>query len=186
MSYRDELMSQALNIKAELRQILLDNNKPLLADKLDSLDIRWNQFLRRTAGRANRSFIELSWPIFSNPENKKDFKETVIHEFAHSVIGPRHGHNALWKYTCLRLGGNGRRCHSMMTPPNIKRRIYRYASCARCQCAVPLPPKFFKRLLKGEIQIKHTCGELVIPHPLDVHKEILVLKHRIQKIEGAL
>jgi predicted SprT family Zn-dependent metalloprotease len=40
------------------------------------------------------------------------FIETMRHEIAHAIVGPGHGHNAVWRRTLINLGGNGSRTHS--------------------------------------------------------------------------
>jgi predicted SprT family Zn-dependent metalloprotease len=35
-------------------------------------------------------------------------EKTIIHEIAHAIVGPGHGHNSTWEKKCLELGGNGR------------------------------------------------------------------------------
>ncbi|PZR52640.1 sprT domain-containing protein [Xylanimonas oleitrophica] len=36
-------------------------------------------------------------------------RDTVLHEIAHALVGPRHGHDAVWRAQALRIGGSGRR-----------------------------------------------------------------------------
>ena len=36
--------------------------------------------------------------------------ETVLHEIAHALVGPGHGHDAVWRATARRIGSSGRRC----------------------------------------------------------------------------
>lgn len=37
---------------------------------------------------------------------------TITHEIAHAVVGPRNGHNYIWKSKHIELGGNGERVYS--------------------------------------------------------------------------
>lgn len=50
----------------------------------------------------SRSFIEMNeWPTV----------ETVaLHEIAHALVGPGHGHDSTWRRQCLSIGGDGLRC----------------------------------------------------------------------------
>ena len=34
--------------------------------------------------------------------------DTILHEIAHAIVGPRHGHNHHWKLTALSIGCNGK------------------------------------------------------------------------------
>lgn len=56
-----------------------------------------------------RSRISLSArliALYAEPE----VRDTVLHEVAHALVGPRHGHDATWRATAVRIGCTGRRC----------------------------------------------------------------------------
>nr|WP_296065410.1 SprT-like domain-containing protein [uncultured Actinoplanes sp.] len=36
--------------------------------------------------------------------------EAVLHEIAHALVGPRHGHDRAWRATARRIGCSGKRC----------------------------------------------------------------------------
>lgn len=59
--------------------------------------------------RAASREIGLSRPLISlySPEQ---VTETILHEIAHALVGPRHGHDAVWRATAVRIGCSGRRC----------------------------------------------------------------------------
>jgi len=42
-----------------------------------------------------------------------EMRNTILHEIAHALAGPRHGHDAQWRRIALRIGCDGRRCHDM-------------------------------------------------------------------------
>ena len=48
-----------------------------------------------------------------------EFKSTVLHEIAHALVGPGHGHDNVWKSKAIELGDTGERCYSVnvITPP---------------------------------------------------------------------
>ena len=56
-------------------------------------------------------------------------RKTVIHEIAHALVGPGHGHNAVWKKKARELGDSGNRCYGydVKTPP--KRYIWFCVLC---------------------------------------------------------
>ncbi|PCI24387.1 sprT domain-containing protein [Candidatus Peregrinibacteria bacterium] len=45
-------------------------------------------------------------------------KDTLLHEVAHALVGPGHGHNAVWKAQALQIGCSGVRCYTqdVVTP----------------------------------------------------------------------
>ena len=60
--------------------------------------------------------IELSlYFIELNGDNA--VRETLLHEIAHALVGPGHGHDELWKRQCLRIGAKPQRlCYSVSMP----------------------------------------------------------------------
>ena len=40
--------------------------------------------------------------------------DTIAHEIAHALVGPRHGHNFTWQRVCRAIGGTGLRCHNLV------------------------------------------------------------------------
>ena len=36
-------------------------------------------------------------------------RDTLLHEIAHALVGPGHGHDAVWKQACLRVGAKPQR-----------------------------------------------------------------------------
>ncbi len=52
----------------------------------------------------------------SNPLTKRNSiehsKDTVLHEIAHALTGEGHGHNAVWKRTCVKVGARPERCYN--------------------------------------------------------------------------
>lgn len=45
----------------------------------------------------------------------EQFMNTLHHEIAHALVGPGHGHDAVWRDMHYTLGGNGRRCSQVDT-----------------------------------------------------------------------
>ena len=76
-----------------------------------------------------------------------EVEETLLHEIAHALVGPRHGHDAVWRRTAQELGATGERCLSEDSPAvetpwvgtcpaghitGRHRRPTRPVSCVRC------------------------------------------------------
>ncbi|MFI7546778.1 SprT-like domain-containing protein [Actinoplanes sp. NPDC049599] len=59
--------------------------------------------------RSDRKEIGLSRHLIGlySPEQ---VTETVLHEIAHALVGPRHGHDRVWRTVAQRIGCSGRRC----------------------------------------------------------------------------
>jgi predicted SprT family Zn-dependent metalloprotease len=60
------------------------------------------------AGRPGH--IELSRHyVLRNPED--EVRDTILHEIAHALVGPGHGHDEVWKARCVEVGARPERCY---------------------------------------------------------------------------
>jgi predicted SprT family Zn-dependent metalloprotease len=55
--------------------------------------------------------ITISYKLASINTEERVIK-TALHEIAHALVGHRHHHDAVWRATCLRIGGDGERCYT--------------------------------------------------------------------------
>ena len=46
-----------------------------------------------------------------------ELRETLLHEIAHALVGPRHNHDAVWRAKALAIGCSGQRCHDFSFAP---------------------------------------------------------------------
>ena len=83
---------------------------------------------------------------------RAEIEDTVLHEIAHAIVGPRHNHDAVWKAKAREIGCAGERCHRVQhsTPKwigecgcgqqwfrqTLQRRIMRNRACAKCGGAI--------------------------------------------------
>ena len=64
---------------------------------------------------AGRQEIGLSAPLTAvHPD--EEVRDTILHEIAHALVGPRHGHDEVWRAMALRIGCSGERCVSDDAP----------------------------------------------------------------------
>ncbi|MET0424122.1 MAG: SprT-like domain-containing protein [Actinoplanes sp.] len=68
-----------------------------------------NAKTRAGACRSDRREIALSRTLMQL-YSREQVTETVLHEIAHALVGPRHGHDRVWRATALRIGCSGKRC----------------------------------------------------------------------------
>ena len=60
--------------------------------------------------RGNPGRIELSAHFVErNPD--EEVRDTILHEIAHALVGPRHGHDAVWRAKCVEIGARPDRCY---------------------------------------------------------------------------
>jgi predicted SprT family Zn-dependent metalloprotease len=70
--------------------------------------------------------IELS--MFLVDRNGPDeVRDTILHEIAHALVGPGHGHDAAWRRKCVEVGARPERCGQADMPEGRWR-----ACCGGC------------------------------------------------------
>lgn len=57
-----------------------------------------------------RKLITLSLPLTEAEPDKGRVRNTILHEIAHALVGPEHGHNRVWRSKAISIGCNGQRC----------------------------------------------------------------------------
>lgn len=58
---------------------------------------------------AGKREISLSAPLLK-VRSREESMNTITHEIAHAIVGPRHGHDRVWQRKHRELGGDGKRC----------------------------------------------------------------------------
>jgi len=64
-----------------------------------------------------RCSIELSIHFVERDNPLEEIRDTILHEIAHALVGPRHGHDKVWKRKCLEIGARPVRCAHADMPP---------------------------------------------------------------------
>lgn len=60
--------------------------------------------------RYRRKVVGLSKELtLLNDENH--VKNTILHEIAHALVGPGHGHDEVWRMKAIEIGCDGKRCY---------------------------------------------------------------------------
>lgn len=124
---------------------------------LQDWDLTFDRAVRR-AGLTDftRRRISLSRPLMAEFEPPM-VRETILHEVAHALAGPRHNHDAEWKKLAAAIGANPRARITGAPAPDPKWRavcpnghvLYRYrrpsgpVSCT--QCSRTFNPDFLLR-----------------------------------------
>lgn len=90
--------------------------------------------------------------------DEAEVRETVLHEVAHALVGPGHGHDRVWRAQAVAIGASGQRCYSAQEPVvpgrwqgrcvaghvvHRHRRPDRLLLCARCR-SVPDPDRVLR------------------------------------------
>ena len=105
---------------------------------------------RRRAGQCdyNSQTISLS-RHYVRYADANHIKDTILHEIAHAIVGPHHGHDAVWRQKAREIGCTANRCHTLsfstarwkMFCPNGCFEVQRHRRksglvCAACKTAV--------------------------------------------------
>ena len=69
---------------------------------------------RRRAGQCdyNSRVISLS-RFYVRKADKEHILDTILHEIAHAIVGPHHGHDAVWRQKAREIGCTANRCHTL-------------------------------------------------------------------------
>lgn len=103
---------------------------------------------KRRAGvcRFHTRTLGLSAPLTAL-HGEGEVRDTILHEIAHALVGPRHGHDAVWRRAAVAIGCSGERCVPADAPrvepawlgvcpaghsTGRHRRPERVMSCSRC------------------------------------------------------
>jgi SprT-like family len=96
--------------------------------------------------RYGRRQIGISAPLTAL-HDEAEVRDTILHEIAHALVGPEHGHDAVWRAKAIEIGSSGERCVSPDAPRVVgdwvgrcaaghertrHRAPTRLASCGRC------------------------------------------------------
>jgi len=78
---------------------------------------------------------------FINLNDESIVRNTILHEIAHALVGPHHGHDRVWRRKAIEIGCTGERCSS-----GVERLPGRFK--ATCDC--------------GQVYYKHRKGKNVL------------------------
>ncbi len=110
--------------RSEARSLALD----LMArHQLQGWSFAFNK-QKRTLGlcRYASKTIELS-VFFVDRNSLEEIRDTVLHEIAHALVGPGHGHDEVWKARAAEIGARPQRCGQADMPAGRWR-----AHCGGC------------------------------------------------------
>lgn len=119
------------------------------------LDSRWRfgfDLAPVRAGVTDHARREISVSIpYCLKASRAQVRDTILHEIAHAICGPRHRHDAEWRRVAASLGCSGDRCHTVEHTPapwlgecgcgrtfrrhRLQRKL-RSARCAACRAPI--------------------------------------------------
>ena len=140
---RENAVSRPLRMAIDLAIKLMD------AHGLVGWRIKFDH-ARRRAGQCDYTNKTISLSrLYVRHADIDHIRDTILHEIAHALVGPRHGHDAVWRQKAREIGCTATRCHDlsfararwMMTCPNGCFSVERHRKksglvCASCKSAV--------------------------------------------------
>ena len=96
--------------------------------------------------RYNERRIDLS-VSYCLAATRADIEDTILHEIAHAIVGPRHNHDAVWKAKALEIGCVGERCH------RVQHSIPRWVG--ECGCG----QQWFRQTLQRRMMFNRVCAK---------------------------
>jgi predicted SprT family Zn-dependent metalloprotease len=107
----------------------------------------------------SRKLIKVSKP-FAEIATLSQLHNLITHEIAHAMVGPRHGHDEVWRSTHIKLGGDGKRCSSVRVPRPKKKDTWKL-SCVNSCFEVG-----YKRRPKTAFRVCRRCKGGIIAKPI--------------------
>lgn len=113
---REELLARAkaLQAAAAVNEHITDAERA----RIRMARISFSDKLTAAGGQCAGVNIELSGPLFDQPENQFDFDDTVLHELAHAACREG-GHGSHWKCVAWFIGCSGNVYHNMRTMKDV-------------------------------------------------------------------
>lgn len=120
---------------------------------LDTWQLEIDRAVRR-AGLCNYSHRVISLSHHYITRNVWDgvVEDTVLHEIAHALVGPGHGHNSIWKRKCIEVGARPERCYDSSQVDMPERRYI--GMCPSCNLTIR---RFRRRQL-----VCNKCREYIV------------------------
>ena len=96
--------------------------------------------------RYNERRIDLS-VSYCLAATRAEIEDTILHEVAHAIVGPRHNHDAVWKAKAREIGCAGERCH------RVQHSVPKWVG--ECGCG----QQWFRQTLQRRMMFNRICAK---------------------------
>ena len=97
--------------------------------------------------------ISLSEPL-TRLNCQSEVTNTILHEIAHALVGPRHGHDAVWKAKCREIGARPERCYSTKDVTAVPSKYIAKCICGKIHRRNKVPPKHISYSCKCQTHLR--------------------------------
>lgn len=82
--------------------------------KLDDWKFKWDKRSKTCGGQCNYDDKTIEVTLkYALKCSEEEYKNTLLHEIAHALVGKGHGHNDVWKKKAISIGCTGETCHTV-------------------------------------------------------------------------
>ncbi len=78
---------------------------------------------------------------------RSDIEDTILHEIAHAIVGPRHNHDRVWREKAREIGCLGERCH------RVQHSVPKWIG--ECGCG----QQWFRHVLQRRLTFGRVCAK---------------------------
>ncbi len=110
--------------------ISFNGGPPQRITRMIAWHFRWDNAKARHGQCSHRRHrISLSLPV-SLLNSMEEAEDTILHEIAHALVGPNHGHDEVWKAKAKEIGCTGQRCASSASVAVPRKWVARCPACS--------------------------------------------------------
>ena len=107
---------------------------------------------KQSLGRCRHGMKVIEYSKWYLDEPEDQVVDTILHEIAHALVGPNHGHDEVWKWKCIEVGARPER---VVEDVQSKLRYNFVIKCVNPECRRPY--KGYRHRLKREAVSRMYC-----------------------------
>lgn len=99
---------------------------------------------------------EIQFSSYFTHNEREEIEDVILHEIAHALVGPKHGHDYVWQMKCVEIGARPERLNSTSTTSATHNYIIECQKCGQQLKRHRLRPALLERyhcakIIDGEV-----------------------------------